>query len=261
MIFIDTHCHLDAPPFTHAMIDSIKKFRQAKVEKIIVPAVSSQNFATIKLLSQHHEPIYYALGLHPIYPHNQEDLVLLEHMLENLPPKLVAIGETGLDNYISNANLAQQQQYLLCQFEFAKQYHLPMILHSRKTHALLYVLLKQAKLPNKGVIHGFSGSYEQAMQFIRLGFYIGVGGIISYQRANKTRNAISRIPLEYIVLETDAPDMPLSGYQGQPNRPENVAKVFDILVSLRSESAEHIQNTILTNTLTLFPRINTMNTI
>lgn len=99
------------------------------------------------------------------------------------------------------------------------------------------------------------------MQFIRLGFYIGVGGIISYQRANKTRNAISRIPLEYIVLETDAPDMPLSGYQGQPNRPENVAKVFDILVSLRSESAEHIQNTILTNTLTLFPRINTMNTI
>jgi Mg-dependent DNase len=120
------------------------------------------------------------------------------------------------------------------------------------------MLLKQNRLINGGVIHGFSGSYEQAMQFIRLGFYIGVGGVISYERAKKTRHAISKIPLEFIVLETDAPDMPLSGLQGQPNRPENIVRVFDILVSLRSEPAEKIKNSIIMNTLTLFPRINKM---
>lgn len=96
------------------------------------------------------------------------------------------------------------------------------------------------------------------MQYIRLGFYIGVGGVISYPRANKTREAIRRIPLSSIVLETDAPDMPLNGLQGQPNRPENIVRVFDELTRLRTESSSQILNMILTNTLTLFSRINTM---
>lgn len=258
-MFIDTHCHFDAPPFVDDSLTAVNKFRQAHVAKIIVPSVSVKNFEIVKLLSERYQPIYYALGLHPIYPHQPEDLVLLNQILANQHPKLVAIGETGLDNYLPNANMEQQQHFLLCQFELAKQYRLPMILHSRKTHPQLLALLKQAKLPNVGVIHGFSGSYEQAMQFIRLGFYIGVGGIISYERAKKTRSTMSKIPLEFIVLETDAPDMPLSGRQGQPNRPEYLVNVFDMLVSLRHESAEQIQHTILTNTLTLFPRINTMN--
>ncbi|WP_276904463.1 TatD family hydrolase [Frischella perrara] len=257
-MFIDTHCHFDAPPFIKHEDDTIATFKQYQVEKIIVPAVGNQNFSIVKSLSQQYAPIYYALGLHPIFKHNPSDLIILDEMLKNRPDKLVAIGETGLDNFIESANLKEQQSYLLQQFELANHHQLPIILHSRRTHAQILMLLKQNRLINGGVIHGFSGSYEQAMQFIRLGFYIGVGGVISYERAKKTRHAISKIPLEFIVLETDAPDMPLSGLQGQPNRPENIVRVFDILVSLRSEPAEKIKNSIIMNTLTLFPRINKM---
>ena len=108
------------------------------------------------------------------------------------------------------------------------------------------------------MIHGFSGSYQQAMQFIKLGYYIGVGGVISYTRANKTRHTIAKLPLESLVLETDAPDMPLSGRQGQINRPENIVDTFNILCQLRVEDYKQIGKTILTNTLTLFNRINKM---
>ena len=108
------------------------------------------------------------------------------------------------------------------------------------------------------MIHGFSGSYQQALQFIKLGYYIGVGGVISYTRANKTCQTIAKLPLESLVLETDAPDMPLSGRQGQINRPENIVDIFNILSQLRTEQPSQIINAILTNTLTLFSRINRM---
>lgn len=260
-MFIDTHCHFDFPPFLYHESESIQYIKKNNVNKIIVPTVSSDYFDRVKRLSELYPEIYYAMGLHPIYQHDKNSLNILMNVLAKQDNKLVAIGEIGLDNYIPHADLAQQQYWLLAQFDLAKQYHLPVILHSRKTHALLLSLLKRAKLPNKGVIHGFAGSYEEAMQFIRLGFYIGVGGVISYSRAKKTRHTMSKVPLEYLVLETDSPDMPLSGYQGQPNRPEYVVKVFAQLAALRTESLEQIENTIFMNTLTLFPRINTMKLI
>ncbi|RKS86822.1 TatD DNase family protein [Orbus hercynius] len=254
-MLIDTHCHFDFPPFIDALVQSIEQYQQAGVAKIIVPAVSSDRFAIVESLAHQYPSIYYALGLHPIYSHHQTDLDLLAAAIDKSHAKLVAVGEIGLDGYIEHADLDVQKLFLASQFDLAKQYHLPVILHSRKTHALLYTALKMAQLPSLGVIHGFSGSYEQAMQFIRLGFAIGVGGVISYQRANKTRDAISRIPLSSIVLETDAPDMPLYGQQGQANRPENSVLVLAHLACLRSEPLSVITETILENSLYFFPRL------
>lgn len=260
-MFIDTHCHFDAPPFIENIAESVQYFEQAGVNKIIIPTVSKDKFNDAVLLATEYSAIYFALGLHPIYSHHKYDLDILSFELDKQHRKLVAIGEIGLDGYIDHADLEQQTFFLLQQLFLAKKYHLPVILHSRKTHSLLLSLLKKVKHPETGVIHGFAGSYEEAMQFIRLGYAIGVGGIISYPRANKTRGAISRIPLSSIVLETDSPDMPLMGSQGKPNRPENIVNVFKELVLLRSENPLQILDTILSNTLTLFPRINTIKNI
>ncbi|WP_392561525.1 TatD family hydrolase [Orbus sturtevantii] len=257
-MLIDTHCHFDAPPFITELAASVKRFENAGVANIIVPAVSSQNFKIVLQLTERFPSIYCALGLHPIYTHKQQDIELLAAQLNQHYDKVVAIGEIGLDGYIEHINIEEQKLFLTAQLDLAKQYHLPVILHARRANSLLYKELKNARLPEVGVIHGFSGSYEEAIQFIRLGFYIGVGGVISYPRANKTRQAISRIPLSSILLETDAPDMPLNGLQGQANRPENIVKVFAELSKLRIEPSSQILNTTLMNTLTLFSRINTM---
>ncbi|MDQ6588042.1 MAG: TatD family hydrolase, partial [Haemophilus parainfluenzae] len=121
-----------------------------------------------------------------------------------------------------------------------------------KSHEQLFRFLKQANLTKCGVVHGFSGSYDQAKRFVDLGYKIGVGGTITYERANKTRQAIAKLPLEALVLETDTPDMPVFGFQGQPNRPERIVHTFEALCHLRSENAEVIKETAWQNSLTLF---------
>ena len=134
----------------------------------------------------------------------------------------------------------------------AKKYNLSVNLHSRKSHEQLFRFLKQANLTKCGVVHGFSGSYDQAKRFVDLGYKIGVGGTITYERANKTLQAIAKLPLEALVLETDTPDMPVFGFQGQPNRPERIVHTFEALCRLRSENAEVIKETTWQNSLTLF---------
>lgn len=260
-MFIDTHCHFNFPAFVTDLDNSINHIRQAKITGLIIPAVLADHFNEILQLAEQYNELYAALGLHPIYQHSAADLEKLVAIVSEVsthPTKLIAIGEIGLDRYDQSVEWQQQLAFFRGQLAIAKRYDLPVLIHSRKTHDVIYHELHQANLPCRGVIHGFSGSYEQAMQFIKLGYYIGVGGVISYARANKTRHTIAKLPLESLVLETDAPDMPLSGRQGQINRPENIVDIFNILCQLRSEDPQLIRDTILTNTLTLFSRINKM---
>ncbi len=257
-MFIDTHCHFNFPAFVTDLDNSISRIQQAKIASLIIPAVSVDHFSQILKLTEQYDELYAALGLHPIYQHSHADLEKLSDIVSTSPNKLVAIGEIGLDRYDISVDWQQQLTFFRAQLALAKRYELPVLIHSRKTHDVIYHELHQANLPCRGVIHGFSGSYQQAMQFIKLGYYIGVGGVISYARANKTRHTIAKLPLESLVLETDAPDMPLSGRQGQINRPENIVDIFNILCQLRTENSKQIARTILTNTLTLFNRINKM---
>ncbi len=164
----------------------------------------------------------------------------------------MAIGEIGLDLYREDPRFDIQARVLDAQLALAKRYDLPVILHSRRTHDKLAMHLKRHNLPRTGVVHGFAGSLQQAQRFIALGYKIGVGGTITYPRASKTRDVMAQLPLSALLLETDAPDMPLNGYQGQPNRPERVAAVFSELCALRSESPDDLASTLHANALDLF---------
>lgn len=252
--FVDTHCHFDFPPFTGAETESLRLAAQAGIQQIIVPAVTADRFQGILSLARKYPSLHAALGLHPLYiaQHKEADLALLDSLLSHRDAHVVAVGEIGLDLYMEEPRFEQQQRLLKAQFVLAKREALPVILHSRRSHDQLAAMLRQAKLPATGVVHGFAGSLSQAQAFIKLGFAIGVGGTISYERAQKTRQVMAQLPLSSLLLETDAPDMPLQGFQGQPNRPERAASVFSILCQLRSETPEEIATALLSNTRRVF---------
>ena len=252
--FVDTHCHFDFPPFTGDEAQSIAKAAEAGVQAIIVPAVEAAYFSRVLDLSTQHPALYAALGLHPIVieRHLDEHIESLDEVVQTAGDKLVAIGEIGLDLYREDPQFERQQTILDAQLRLAKRHDLPVILHSRRTHDKLAMHLKRIDLPRRGVVHGFSGSLQQAQRFIELGYKIGVGGTITYPRASKTRDVMAQLPLSALLLETDAPDMPLNGFQGQPNRPEQVARVFDALCELRAEPAPTIEAAVLANTKSLF---------
>ncbi|ARJ41243.1 metal-dependent hydrolase [Pantoea alhagi] len=254
MRFIDTHCHFDFPPFTGHEEESLSRAAQAGVEKIIVPAVDATRFALVLQLAHQYAPLYAALGLHPIVIQQHSDAALeqLEQHLRQRPTKLVAIGEIGLDLYMDDPQFDRQQYFLDAQLRLARKYDLPVILHSRRTHDKLAQHLRRIEVPRRGVVHGFAGSVQQAQAFIAAGYAIGVGGTITYPRASKTRNTIAQLPLEALLLETDAPDMPLNGFQGQPNRPEQAVKVWQTLCELRQEAPEEIAATLTSNSEKLF---------
>lgn len=252
--FIDTHCHFDFPPFSGNELESLALAEQAGVRRIIVPTVTADRFARVLKLARDYPPLFAALGLHPLYiaQHQEAELEQLAGFLASCPQKLVAVGEIGLDLYMEDPQFERQQRLLKAQLKLAKEYDLPVILHSRRSHDQLAAMLRRAELPRRGVVHGFAGSLSQAQAFIRLGYYIGVGGTISYERAQKTRSVMAQLPLTSLLLETDAPDMPLAGYQGQPNRPERAAEVFQVLCQLRPESPDQIAAQLQHNTHALF---------
>ncbi|WP_312240923.1 TatD family hydrolase [Pantoea sp.] len=254
MKFIDTHCHFDFPPFTGDEQNSIVRAAEAGVEKLIVPAVDAGGFRHLLGLAETHPAIYIALGLHPIVieQHQEAHLEALEAELKRRPAKLVAIGEIGLDLYRDDPHFDKQERLLDVQLKLARDYDLPAILHSRRTHDKLALHLRRHDLPRRGVVHGFAGSLQQAQAFIKLGYFIGIGGTITYERASKTRNTIAQLPLDALLLETDAPDMPLHGYQGQPNRPERARLVWQALCELRDEAPQAIAEALYANTRRLF---------
>ena len=261
MAFFDTHTHLDylhqfcAEPLEQLMANA----QAAQVEKILIVSVLEKDFKTIeKMTALYPNRLYYGLGLHPLYirQHRQQDLDLLNQALAKRSSSCTALAEIGLERakpeLLSEALWRKQCDFLEAQLHFAKQYHLPVNLYSRKAHDQLLPFLKRIQPPKRGVIHGFSGSYEQAKRFVDLGYQIGVGGVITYRRANKTRQTIAKLPLDSLLLETDSPDMPVFGFQGSFNRPERIADIFRYLCELRSETPETVLQTIWHNSCRLF---------
>ena len=252
--FVDTHCHFDFPPFAGDEAQSIQQAAGAGVQAIIVPAIEAAHFDRVLDLARMYTALYAALGLHPIVieKHLDAHIDVLDDKLRSGSEKLVAIGEIGLDLYREDPQFERQQTILDAQLKLAKRHDLPVILHSRRTHDKLAMHLKRHDLPRTGVVHGFAGSLQQAQRFIALGYKIGVGGTITYPRASKTRDVMTQLPLSSLLLETDAPDMPLNGFQGEPNRPEQAARVFTTLCDLRNEPADVIADALLRNTHDLF---------
>ncbi|PSW56861.1 TatD family hydrolase [Photobacterium leiognathi] len=250
---IDTHCHFDFPPFSDDPERALTLAKAAGVKQIVIPSVGQSNWHSIEQLCQHHHELYYGLGIHPFFSAEHTDDVCtqlanaLATALKQPNTKCVAVGECGLDFAIAEFDRQQQLLWLAEQLKLANTYHLPVILHCRKAFPELLRAVK-ADMPSQGgVYHGFSGSYQQASQLLDLGIKIGVGGTITYERAKKTRETIRKLPLSAIVLETDAPDMPVCGFQGEPNRPERLAYIAQSVSLLKGiEIAEVNETTTLT---------------
>ena len=249
----DTHCHADFEAFEqHIVIDQgttldqsidgyLKEAQQAQVEKILIPSIGQNNWHKLEKIAQSYPNVYYALGFHPYFLEQADDgqFAVLRQLLSSKNSQCVAIGECGLD-FSVDVEREKQERFFIQQMELAKAFELPLIVHERKSYNRLIELIKQHKFTLGGVIHGFSGSEQQALAWIKLGFYIGVGGTITYPRAQKTRTTIARLPLECLVLETDAPDMPMYGNQGNVNHSKHLVTILNELFLLRKESKQSI---------------------
>lgn len=263
MKFTDSHCHLDDEKFAQTLPSLLQQCAQASIERIIIPSIAPRNFNEVLTLTKRYNAIpiklFACLGIHPWFLDDlsQDDLDTLTALVTQEKDNTIAIGEIGIDGAISKhaqqpeENLHKQLTFFDYQLLLAKQNQLPVIIHHRQSHQHIVPMLKRHKLASAGIIHGFSGSYQQAKDYIDLGFKLGIGGTITYARAKKTINAIKRLPLESLVLETDAPAMPLSievtKEQQAHNSPINLSKVFQCLVQIRNESQEQIAEQIEAN--------------
>lgn len=250
---IDSHCHFDFPQLDTIRDDSVARAHQLGIRQWVVPGVTAASWARIENSMATYEGVFPAWGLHPYFidQHQPEHLELLAAQLRRHPA--VAVGEFGLDRMLSG-ELHWQQQLFYCehQLQLAQQLQLPVILHVRKAHSDMLALLRRYPLPRAGVLHAFSGSHEEAKRYLALGFSFGVGGSISYERATRTREVFRQLPLQSLLLETDAPDMPLSGYQGQPNRLERLHQVLMLLAELRQLPPDVVAQQVTANTRALF---------
>lgn len=248
---IDSHCHLDFIK-SLSISDAIENAKSLGVGCIIVPGVFPEQWAQLALLRATHSDVRIALGVHPWWL-KQCDLVSLldnlHHAVDLYRP--VAIGECGLDRRLK-IPIAEQLAFLELQLSVAKQKQLPVILHCVQEHSALLAAIKRFPNPCGGVIHAFSGSYDIAQAYWQQQYYIGVGGTITYERANKTRQAIAKMPLESLLLETDSPDMPLCGKQGQENLPEYVMEVAKVLAELKGISLDDVIAVTTQNAYKLF---------
>lgn len=260
IMFTDTHCHLDFDEFSKKLPELTEECVRKGIKRIIIPAISPKNWDNVLQLSSStfKTPckIFSCLGIHPWFLNDltNADLIALTDKIEINIKSIIAIGETGIDGTIARDfnNLDKQITFFDHQLILAKKHKLPVIVHHRRSHEHIVPRLKQYKLEHGGIIHAFSGSYQQAKTYVDLGFKLGIGGTITYKRAKKTINALKRLPLDALVLETDAPSMPLSGFQGEANSPLKLVNVFDCLCEIRKEDPETLSNAIEQNVQQLF---------
>ncbi len=249
--FIDSHCHLDFECFARDLGEQMGRWRSMGVTGFVVPGVAKSRWCRVLEFCRENRGCYPALGIHPCFLAEYESVHL--QVLEELLAAEIgvrAVGEIGLDK--TEQNWPLQEEVFIQQLAIAGAHHLPVIVHARKAFNEVIYWLKRMKFEGGGVIHGFSGSYEQAMTAVNMNFKIGVGGVITYERAKKSRAAVAQIPLSAIVLETDAPDMPVCGLQGKRNTPASLIAIANVLCSLRSEERPVILDQIYSNTVQLF---------
>ena len=236
MDLIDSHCHLDVAEFDADRQAVVQRARASGVHGIVVPGVMAQGWHGLWALCEGEPDLFPALGLHPVYldSHQASDIDRLGDWLTDHRP--VAIGEIGLDYYLRELDRERQQVLFEAQLELAQDAGLPVILHVRKSHDQVLATLKRIRVPG-GISHAFNGSLQQAQQYMDLGFRLGFGGMLTYERSSKLRALARQLPAEAIVLETDAPDMVVSQHRGERNSPEYLPQVLASLAEVRGEAA------------------------
>ncbi len=247
----DSHVHLNHVRFENDLEDVLERARIANVNTLIVPAVDANSWQSIRRLHHAKPSVYAAYGLHPLFlpAHRETHLTLLEHWLEG--GEAIAMGEIGLDFHDISTNTQLQQHYFQKQLELARRHQLPVIVHARRALDQVIYNLRQSCVYG-GVVHSFSGSWQQAVQLWDLGFYLGIGGPVTYPRAQRLRRIVSHMPLEWLLLESDAPDQPALQHRGQRNEPAFIRNTLSCIAQLRQQTEQTIAAATLANTRRLF---------
>jgi TatD DNase family protein len=251
MLLVDSHSHFDAAEFDADRADAHARALAAGVHVQIVPAVDAAGWPKLKAVCAQFPGLHPAYGLHPMYlaEHRPEHLNQLRDWIERERP--LAVGECGLDYFVEGLDPGRQQHYFDGQLALAAEFDLPVIVHARR--AVDAVIAAVRRFPGvRGVVHSFSGSAEQAAQLHRLGFLLGIGGPVTYARANRLRGIVAAMPLEQLLLETDSPDQPGAAHRGQRNEPAHLPKVLDIIATLRKATRDEIACATSANARRLF---------
>lgn len=251
MELVDSHCHVDVSEFDADRAAVLQRARDAGVRHQVVPAIDAAGWPKLKDICLKADGLHPAYGLHPMYLEAHEDahLQALESWLQQEPA--VAVGECGLDYFIEGLDHNRQQRIFDGQLALARQFDLPLIVHARR--AVDAVIASIRRVPGiRGVIHSYAGSAEQARQLWDLGFLIGLGGPVTYDRAKRLRKLAAEMPLEFLLLETDAPGQPDAQHRGQRNEPARLVTVLDTIAELRGEPRERIAEATTENAKTLF---------
>lgn len=256
MNMIDTLCHLDFEVFDADREQVLAEARTLGLTAVVVPATHRDAWNKILTVCAEHDLLYSALGLHPMFlhQHQQPDLDALKQTIEQLTIKkttLVAIGEIGLDYRNPDLQPKQQLFYFEQQLLIAGETSLPVILHVLKAHDQALAVLKKRPVSG-GTVHAFNGNLQQAKQYIDLGFKLGFGSMLTYERSSRLRKLASQIPLEAIVLETDAPDMTVAPFQYQRGKPSYLAYCCSALAELRQLTQEDVAIQTTANATTVF---------
>jgi TatD DNase family protein len=259
LALIDSHSHIDVAEFDPDRAQVLARARAAGVTRQVVPAIALKGFDKLRALCHSEVGLYPSYGLHPMFldQHRPEHLDALSGWIEREQP--VAVGECGLDFFVEGLDAEAQRLYFRRQLELARDFGLPVILHARR--ALDEVIATLRSVGNSsGVVHSFSGSEEQARQLWKLGFCIGLGGPVTYERARRLRGIAATMPLEFLLLETDSPDQPLHGHQGMRNEPALLGEVCACIATLRGAAPEEIADATTRNAERVFclPRVDVL---
>jgi TatD DNase family protein len=268
--WIDTHCHLDAAEFSGDADGVRARAASREVVHCVLPAVEVANFGAVRELAHRHADSY-ALGIHPLCTGraSRDDLDRLDRALIEAKddPRLVAVGEIGLDFFVPGLDAQQQELFYREQLSLARRHGLPVILHVRRSADQLLKHLRTAGV--SGIAHAFNGSMQQAQEFVRLGFKLGFGGTVTFERALQVRRLATQLPLTSLVLETDSPDIPphwlyctaeqrAAGQRQLPNEPAQLPRIAQVLADLRGISLHELAEATTENAMQALPKLATL---
>ncbi len=267
-VWIDTHCHLDAPEFDADRDAVAARARTAGVRRLVLPAVEAAHFDTVRALAHRHDAAY-ALGIHPLYVDRADEEADLDRLREALArlredPRLVAVGEIGLDHFVEGLDRERQQRFYLAQLKIARDAGLPVILHVRRSADALLAGLNRVPVAG-GIAHAFNGSADQARRFGDHGLRLGFGGAMTFERALQIRELARTLPAAALVLETDAPDIPpqwlyrtaqqRAAGERSRNEPAELPRIAATLAGLRGWSLQETAAVTGANALAALPRL------
>lgn len=256
-MLIDTHCHLDAPEFDADRSAVIARARQAGVRGIVLPAVDRDGFSRVRALCENQPDLPFALGVHPLYVTGARwsDLDLLEMELD--AGGAIAVGEIGLDFFVTDIDPELQERWFVAQLKLARDRDLPVLLHVRRSQDRILKHLRAVfgRGGPGGIAHAFNGSRQQADEFIKLGFVLGFGGAVTWQRALNLRRLATDLPLDSIVLETDAPDIPPEFAGRERNEPANLPRIAQVIAGIRGIEVDELIAATGANARRVLPRL------